>query len=133
MYCILHNTYYSTNVTGSPSYVQCVLLKPIQKFLIYITMRLLNLILKLPYIAVHVSTDTGHHQVFKNCWGKLLCFHFVILIFDVWSHLRASVFYGAGCLFLLCCVSRLWVWTMSMSECVNICWIISDVQQDATL
>jgi hypothetical protein len=59
---------------------------------------------------VHCTTCFDRHwssSGVQNCRWKLLCFRFVTLIFDVWSHLRAHVFRGAGCLFLLCCMSRL--------------------------
>jgi hypothetical protein len=67
-YCsiLLRIIYFLTNITSSPSHVQRILLK-----------------LEVSYIALHVSTDIGHHQVFENCWWKLLCFRFVILIFAV--------------------------------------------------
>jgi hypothetical protein len=61
-YCsiLLHTICYLANATDSPSYVQRVLLK------------------LLLYIALHISTGSGHQQLWR-----LLCFRFVILIFDV--------------------------------------------------
>jgi hypothetical protein len=43
----------------------------------------LNLISRLLYVALHVSTDIVPHQVFQIVVGTCSCFRFVVLIFDV--------------------------------------------------
>jgi hypothetical protein len=72
--------YYSTNVTCLPSYVQQALLKLIWKFLTY-TQCIFYPDLK---ASVHRTTCSDRHWP-SNCWWKLLCFRFVIVVFNVHS------------------------------------------------